>query len=141
VTSYHFDIGSRARHAGRFIGRVRGELLRALSQRKNADRLSQQVLAEKLGIQRSLINRQLTGEANLTLRSLADLAWAMDMEISFELKKPMAEAGQNQPILNQAMATSTVQYSQIRYINGGGKRVSVFAAPANPETAQAKKSA
>jgi plasmid maintenance system antidote protein VapI len=141
VTSFHFDIGSRARHAGRFIGRVRGELLKALSLRKSEGELPQQVLAEKLGIQRSLINRQLAGEANLTLRSLADLAWAMDMEISFELKKPTAKAGQNQPILNQAMTTSTVQYGQIKYINGGGKQVSVFAAPANPETAQAKKSA
>jgi hypothetical protein len=141
VTSFHFDIGGRARHAGRFIGRVRGELLRALSLRKSEGGLPQQVLAEKLGIQRSLINRQLAGEDNLTLRSLADLAWAMDMEISFELKKPMAKAGQNQPILNQAMTTSTVQYGQIKYINGGGKQVSVFAAPANPETVQAKKSA
>jgi hypothetical protein len=136
VTSFHFDIGSRARHAGRFIGRVRGELLRALSLRKSEGELPQQVLAEKLGIQRSLINRQLAGEAHLTLRSLADLAWAMDMEISFELKKPTAKAGQNQP-----MTTSTVQYGQIKYINGGGKQVSVFAAPANPETVQAKKSA
>ena len=141
MTSFHFDIGGRARHAGRFIGRVRGELLRALSLRKSEGGLPQQVLAEKLGIQRSLINRQLAGEANLTLRSLADLAWAMDMEISFELKKPMAKAGQNQPVLNQAMTTSTVQYGKIKYINGGGKQVSVFAAPANPETVQAKKSA
>jgi transcriptional regulator with XRE-family HTH domain len=134
VTSFHFDIGSRARHAGRFIGRVRGELLRALSQRKSESGLPQQTLAEKLGIQRSLINQQLAGETNLTLRSLADLAWAMDMEISFELKEPTAKAGQNQP-------TSTVQYGQIKYINGGGKQVSVFAAPANPEIVQAKKSA
>jgi plasmid maintenance system antidote protein VapI len=141
VTSFHFDIGSRARHAGRFIGRVRGELLRALTLRKSEGELPQQVLAEKLGIQRSLINRQLAGETNLTLRSLADLAWAMDMEITFELKKPMAKAGQNQPILNQAMTTSTVQYGQIKYINGGGKQVSVFAAPADPEPEQAKKSA
>ena len=115
--------------------------MRALSQRKSEGGLPQQALAEKLGMQRSLINRQLAGEANLSLRSLADLAWAMDMEISFELKKPMANAGQNQPILNQAMTTSTVQYGQIKYINGGGKQVSVFAAPAKPETAQAKKSA
>jgi len=151
VTSFHFDIGGRARHAGRFIGRVRGELLRALAEKKAKAMLPQQdfpqqafpqqALAEKLGIERSLINRQLSGEANLSLRSLADLAWAMDMEISFELKEPMARAGQNQPILNQAMTTSTVQYGQIKYINGGVKQVSVFTAPANPEPEQVKKSA
>ena len=141
MTSFHFDIGSRARHAGRFIGRVRGELLRVLAEKKAKAAFPQQALAEKLGIERSLINRQLSGEANLSLRSLADLAWAMDMEISFELKEPVARAGQNQPILDQPMTTSTVQYGQIKYINGGGKQVALFAVPANPEPVQAKKSA
>lgn len=119
MTSFQFDIGSRARNAGRFIGRVRDELLRALSERKKDDKLTQQELAKKLEVHRSLINRQLSGQSNLTLRSLADLAWAMDMEISFELKKPTAEAGQNQPV---AVTTSTIGHGQIKYINGGSRR-------------------
>jgi transcriptional regulator with XRE-family HTH domain len=114
VTSFQFDIGGRARNAGRFIGRVRDELLKALSERKKDARLSQQELAKKLDVHRSVINRQLTGEANLTLRSLADLAWAMGMEISFELRKPSAEAGQNHPV-----TTSTIGHTQIKYIDGG----------------------
>jgi transcriptional regulator with XRE-family HTH domain len=113
VTSFHFDIGSRARNAGRFIARVRNELLRALTEKKKEAKFSQQALARKLEVHRSLINRQLTGETNLTLRSLADLAWAMDLEISFELKKPAIEPGKN-----QASVTSTVQSSPIRVING-----------------------
>ena len=156
MTSFHFDIGGRARNAGRFIGRVRGELLRALSERKSEGGLSQEALARKLDTERSLINRQLSGESNLTLRSLADLAWAMDLEISFELKKPAAEAGQNQPIQNQALqdqipedqtlqgqttTTSTVRHGQIRYINGAAKQLSVHAVPANSELGQPKKSA
>jgi hypothetical protein len=35
-------------------------------------------------------------------------------EISFELKKPVVEAGQNQPV-----TTSTVGHGQIKYIDGG----------------------
>jgi transcriptional regulator with XRE-family HTH domain len=141
VTSFHFDIGGRARHAGRFIGRVRGELLRALAERKANVGLPQQALAEKLGMERSLINRQLAGEANLDLRSLADLAWAMDMEISFELKEPTLKTGQNQSAHNQAMATSTVGHAQIKYIDGTAKRVSLRSVPANSGTEQAKQSA
>jgi hypothetical protein len=141
VTSFHFDIGSRARHAGRFIGRVRCELLRALAEQKAKGALPQQVMAQKLGIERSLLNRQLSGETNLTLRSLADLAWAMDMEISFELKLPTSMAGQNQPVQNQTMTTSTVSHGQIKYINGSAKRISVRAAPAKAEPEQAKNSA
>ena len=136
MTYFHFDIGERARHAGRFIGRVRGELLRALNARRSEIGFSQQGLAQKLEAERSLINRQLSGEANLSLRSLADLAWAMDMEISFELKKPHPKAGQNQP-----MTTSTVGHGQIKYINGAAKRVSMLPAPANSELGQAKNSA
>jgi plasmid maintenance system antidote protein VapI len=136
VTYFHFDIGERARHAGRFIGRVRGELLRALMERKSELGFSQQGLARKLDTERALINRQLSGEANLTLRSLADLAWAMDMEILFELKKPLHKAGQNQP-----MTTSTVGHNQIKYINGATQRVSVRAVPANSDLEQPKKSA
>ena len=114
MTSFHFDIGSRARQAGRLIGRVRSELLKALSERKAENGLSQQALAQKLGVHRSLINRQLTGETNLTLRSIADLAWALDMEISFELKKPIVEAGQNQPATTSADAIRSDQISQRR---------------------------
>jgi DNA-binding phage protein len=119
VTSFHFDIGSRARIAGRFLGRVRSELLKSLAQKKNEEGLSQQALAAKLGVHRSLINRQLSGEANLTLRSLADLAWAMGMEITFELKKPAIQVGQN-----QLVGTSTVGHGQMKFIDGGSKRVS-----------------
>ncbi len=115
--SFQFDIGSRARNAGRFIGRVRNELLRALSERKREGKLSQQALARKLDVHRSLINRQLSGEANLTLRSLADLAWAMDMEIWFELKKPAAHPGQNEPVI-----TSTLGYGEIKYVNASVRR-------------------
>jgi transcriptional regulator with XRE-family HTH domain len=110
VTSFQFDIGGRARNAGRFIGRVRDELLKALSERKKEGKISQQELASKLEVHRSVINRQLTGEANLTLRSLADLAWAMGMEISFELKKPSVDAGQNFTV------TTTIGHSQIKYL-------------------------
>jgi transcriptional regulator with XRE-family HTH domain len=123
MTSFHFDIGSRARQADRLIGRVRSELLKALSERKAETGLSQQALAQKLGVHRSLINRQLTGETNLTLRSIADLAWALDMEVSFELKKQIVEAGQNQPAM-----TSTIEYGQIKYLNGGSKRSTPAAA-------------
>ena len=113
MTSFQFDISSRARNAGRFIGRVRDELLKALSDRRADGKLTQQELARKLDVHRSLVNRQLSGEANLTLRSLADLAWAMDMEISFELKKPTTQAGQNEPV-----ATSTISYGEIKYLDG-----------------------
>jgi hypothetical protein len=52
------------------------------------------------------------------------------------LKKPVAKAGQNQP-----MTTSTLTHGQIKYINGGDRRISVLTVAANSELGQAKKSA
>ena len=94
MTFFRFDIGERSRTAGRFIGRVRRELLRAVTEEKQAG-LTQQELARRLESRRSNINRQLSGEAEITLRSLADFAWALDREITFELRRPTKRRGQN----------------------------------------------
>ena len=114
------------------MGRIRNELLRALSEKKTESGICQQALARKLDIERALVNRQLSGEENLSLRSLADLAWAMDMEISFELKSP-ANAGQNQPIM-----TSTVSHGEIKYIDGRAKEALGSAATASSGLVMAK---
>jgi transcriptional regulator with XRE-family HTH domain len=113
MTFYRFDIDARSRKAGRLIGRIRSELLKALTEEKRAG-LTQQELARRLEMGRSVLNRQLSGESNLSLRSLADLAWALDREIAFELRRPIESAGQN-----IAPETSTIRYSQTRVITTG----------------------
>ena len=110
MTFFLFNIDARSRAAGRFIGRVRRELLQAMTEEKRAG-LSQQKLARRLQSQRADINRQLSGEAEITLRSLAELAWALDREISFELRTTETTVGQN-----VAPVTSTVQHQPIRVI-------------------------
>ena len=92
------------------MGRVRRELLRAVTEEKQAG-LTQQELARRLQSGRSNVNRQLSGEAEITLRSLADLAWALDREITFELRRPDQTTGQN-----IAPQTSTIGHKPIRII-------------------------
>jgi transcriptional regulator with XRE-family HTH domain len=110
MTFFRFDIDERSRTAGRFIGRVRRELLRAITEEKGAG-LTQQELARRLESRRSSINRQLSGEAEITLRSLADLAWALDREITFELRRPDQMEGQN-----VAPVTSTIGHKPAKII-------------------------
>src|ERR1700743_1244604 len=110
MTFFRFDIEARSRTAGRFIGRVRRELLKAITEEKGAG-LTQEELAQRLESGRSNINRQLSGEAEITLRSLADLAWGLDREITFELRRPDQAAGQN-----IAPQTSTIGHRPIRII-------------------------
>src|ERR1700744_1289091 len=110
MTFFRVDIDARSRTAGRFIGRVRRELLKAITEEKG-EGLTQQDLALRLDSQRSNINRQLSGESEITLRSLADLAWALDREITFELRRPTHADGQN-----VAPMTSTIGHKPIRII-------------------------
>ena len=95
MISYVFDIGDRARKVSRFIAHVRSELQRALIEEKSARKITQQSIAEKIGVNRSVINRQFKGEENLTLRSIAELAWALDWEPQFQLKKTEVRSGDN----------------------------------------------
>ena len=84
---FTFDIGDRARNVSRFIAGVRSELQRAFAHERKTNRLTQQNIAAKLGVHRSVINRQLMGFENMTVRSVADLAWAMGWEPEFRLSK------------------------------------------------------
>jgi transcriptional regulator with XRE-family HTH domain len=101
--------------AGRFIGRVRRELLKAITEEKRGG-LTQQELARRLETRRSDINRQLSGEAEITLRSLADLAWALDREVTVELRRAEGVAGQNIAGHNIGPATSTIGYQPVRIL-------------------------
>lgn len=98
MTSYLFDIGGKKRAAARFIGHVRRELQRALVAEKATRKLTQQSIAKLIGVNRSVINRQLMGYENLTLRRVAELAWALGWEIVFELRKPKAVLVVSNPV-------------------------------------------
>src|SRR5262249_9729157 len=84
---YVYDIGEKARKAARFIGHVRAELQKALIAEKTSRKLTQQEIATMLGSSRAAINRQFMGFENLTIRRVAELAWAMGWDIVFELRK------------------------------------------------------
>ncbi len=112
MTSYNVDIGSRSRKVSRFIARVRHELLRAVEEERGACKLSPQEMATRLAQKRSAITHQLAGTEPLTLRSVAELSWALGREISFELREPTREAGQN-----SNMETTTVEWKKPTFVS------------------------
>lgn len=95
MTSFRFEIQPRSRKASRLFGTVLRELKKAIA----AEGLTMAELGRRLGVNRSVVTRQVTGHANLTLRSLADLAWATDHDIVFQLKKPSPAFRQNSRVL------------------------------------------
>ncbi len=71
--------------AARFLTRVRREMQRAFLEAKESSGVTQAQLARKLGVGRAVVCRQLAGTASLTLRTIADYAWALDRDLIFEM--------------------------------------------------------
>lgn len=93
MPSFEFDIGEQSRVGARFIAHVRDEIQNALFSEKSARKITQQQIAEKLGTSRAVINRQIMGLENMTLRRVAEILWAIGWEPFFEARR--VPIGQN----------------------------------------------
>jgi hypothetical protein len=98
-------------------GDVETQLREAFDERHQAGEETQASLAEKLGVNRSVIHRRLTGRANLTLSTLADMVWALGYAIKIVIYKP-SEAGENAypaTITSMGKWSETTNNSEIRW--------------------------
>ena len=103
MSSLDFDVGGKSRAVARFMGRVRREVQKAVAYEKQDRKLTQQQIADMLDTNKSVINREILG-GNLTLRRLAELAWALGWEIVFEFRK-LNPSGRNQIVVTPQAAT------------------------------------
>lgn len=78
--SYQIKLDPKSRKAARFISLLQKKLQKAFVETGK----TQQEIATILGVDRSVINRRLTGSANLTARSIAEFAYAFDKDIQIE---------------------------------------------------------
>lgn len=70
----------------RFAMDVLDELNAALRQQQDRDGLTKARIADRLGIHRSEVTKLLNGRRrNMTMESIAALAWALDRDIDFRL--------------------------------------------------------
>jgi transcriptional regulator with XRE-family HTH domain len=123
MISFRFAPDLRKRIAGRFFARVRRELNKAFME-EAADRgLTQAELARKLGVDRSVVCRQLSGTANLTMRTLADYAWALDRDLDFSM--PKRESAANNHRTSEIRAPATFSVTPIPPISARRPRNSV----------------
>lgn len=83
--SFDFELTPKEEASADFVALVGDKLQRALVQRKRRGRLTQQQLAEKLEVHRSRVNRCFSGSSNLTVATLAEIVWALDGKIVFDI--------------------------------------------------------
>lgn len=104
--SYLDSVTPKALAGARLISDVLREIHRAFGRERAANRLTQTQIAERLGVNKSCVNRWLNGRENLTLRSIAELAWAMDHEVVIRFERRAspddAQPGREDASLEQA---------------------------------------
>ena len=70
------------------VGSVEGQLRDAYARRHDSDQETQASLAAKLGVDRSVVHRRLTGRSNMTLETVADMVWGLGHCIQIEIFDP-----------------------------------------------------
>ena len=110
--SYKFKISPKRKLYAALIGDVHQELYDAFARRAKKDGLTKSALAEKLEINKSLVTRKLNRTSNLSIRSLAELAWALDYLPKFSMTA-LEDINSNQPTWNEIYSINQTSTSSI----------------------------
>ncbi|MCC0807594.1 helix-turn-helix transcriptional regulator [Methylobacterium sp. W2] len=79
-------------------GSVESQLRDQFAKKSHARTETQSSIADKIGVNRSVINRRLTGQTNMTLESVADLVWALGCCIDIDIYDPTERPEINHPL-------------------------------------------
>jgi plasmid maintenance system antidote protein VapI len=83
----------------RLAGEIEGQLREAYHHRFQAGQINQSSLAERLEVGRSVISRRLNGQTNMTIETIADMAWALDLEVEVTFRdKRAADPASTAPV-------------------------------------------
>lgn len=95
MTSASARVDKRRRTYVRLIGEIHHALNQALSEEKAKRKLNKTEIGKILGVGRSAISKKFDGRHNLTLETLADLAYALDRPVKVTLPERIGVAGTN----------------------------------------------
>ena len=112
MPSFQLTITPSRREATRFINNVRRSIQKALIEERRKSGLTQSEIARRIGVHRSVINREIRGQKDLTLGRVAELAYALGREPTFEMRVPQATDGANAPLTNLS-ATHSLMTSEV----------------------------
>ncbi|UWQ40065.1 helix-turn-helix transcriptional regulator [Leisingera aquaemixtae] len=98
MTYFDFDIDEKDLASAKFIGETRRGLVKCLINARMKDpSISQSKIAEKIGMDKSSLSRILNGQGNVTLRTIAEVAWALNLEPEVHFCEHMQTKHSNTP--------------------------------------------
>lgn len=68
---------------------MESQLRQAFARKHDDGGLTQKALADKLDIDKSVVNRRLTGRSNMTLETLADMTWGLGHCVEVKIYDPL----------------------------------------------------
>ncbi len=83
--SFKLKLSPKDRATGRFMSRVHRALAKVVTEAKAETGLTQQQIADAMGVDKSVVSRILNGESNLTLKTIGDISWVLGFkpEVTF----------------------------------------------------------
>jgi plasmid maintenance system antidote protein VapI len=93
MTSFSITISPHRRTAARFIVEVRRAIQQALTEEFRARGLTQAEIARILKVHRSVINREIRGDKDLTVGRIGELAHILGRRPQFALPRRQAKVG------------------------------------------------
>ena len=74
---------------------IEGQMREAYDRLYHAGKATQTSLAAKLSVNKSAIHRRLTGRNNMTIETIADMVWALELAIKVEIFVPYLDHTSN----------------------------------------------
>jgi ribosome-binding protein aMBF1 (putative translation factor) len=93
--SFSIKSNPRRRSYVRLVGEIQRALNGALQEENQARGLTRKMIADLLGKNKSVITRKFAGSSNMTLETLADLAYALDRPVKVSLPSRHSPASSN----------------------------------------------
>ena len=114
MTSFQISISPSRRAATRCVSRFRRAIQKALAEEQEKSGITQSDIARSIGVHRSVINREIRGQKDITLGRIGELAWALGREIVFDLQETNTAGGTNVPAIKPgAVRVSTSQENTV----------------------------
>lgn len=117
MASFRIGVTPHRRAAARFVAKVRRELQKAFADRPD---ISQTMIADVLGVHRSVVNRQLKGTADISLGRVAEFAQILGVDPEFRLVKNEATQGVNAPIVPVVSITQAPTFRSVAVSSATG---------------------
>ncbi|MCE2524122.1 MAG: helix-turn-helix transcriptional regulator [Rhodobacteraceae bacterium] len=92
--SFRIKLDPRDRAAALFMVRTHVSLVNAAIEQKKRFGFTQRKVADSMGVDKSSVSRILSGRGNPTLRTIGELAWALNLEPRVEFRAIDGEGNQ-----------------------------------------------